>query len=285
MGTRSPSLIARIGLEQQPIGYDLTGAYLRAHRSLGTHARAAVGICTATSGGSVIRLPPARRSARATLTLRRRRKNFHDTRTIGHSYPQALYEDTVRAILAQIGRVDDVTITEVVRLHESHQPRADELTLALISRSREDTARLLAKTRDLTAWQATMSRLDAEGRIPREPVERHRLSPAEIVDYTRSVPRLWADSGPGGRQALVIAIFARLDVWASGGSSTSSYQTRSISGSARHCRRFSSSRARLVSLVEVRGLEPPDSTPRIVLPSWIDKAVRRAACISGRSIG
>jgi hypothetical protein len=33
-----------------------------------------------------------------------------------------------------------------------------------------------------------------------------------LVDYTRSLPRLWADSGPDGRQALVTAIFARLDV-------------------------------------------------------------------------
>ena len=44
------------------------------------------------------------------------------------------------------------------------------------------------------------------------PVEVHRLTPLEIVDYTRSLPRLWADAGPDGRQALVIAIFARLDV-------------------------------------------------------------------------
>jgi hypothetical protein len=33
-----------------------------------------------------------------------------------------------------------------------------------------------------------------------------------VVDYTRSFPRLWADSGPDGRQALVVAIFSRLDV-------------------------------------------------------------------------
>ena len=57
-----------------------------------------------------------------------------------------------------------------------------------------------------------MARLDAEERIAQEPVERHRLSPPEIVDYTRSLPKLWADSGPDGRQALVVAIFARLDV-------------------------------------------------------------------------
>src|SRR5207249_4730694 len=36
--------------------------------------------------------------------------------------------------------------------------------------------------------------------------------PPEIVDYLRSVPSLWAEAGPAGRQALVEAIFARLDV-------------------------------------------------------------------------
>jgi hypothetical protein len=45
-----------------------------------------------------------------------------------------------------------------------------------------------------------------------EPVESRRLTLPEIVDYTRSLPRLWADSGPDGSQALVVAIFARLDV-------------------------------------------------------------------------
>ncbi len=32
------------------------------------------------------------------------------------------------------------------------------------------------------------------------------------MDYLRSLPRLRADAGPDGRQALVVAIFARLDV-------------------------------------------------------------------------
>ena len=108
--------------------------------------------------------------------------------------------------------MDDATITEVVRLHGAYRPHADELTLARISRAREDAARQLGKTRDLTAWHATMGRLDAEERIAKEPGESPRLTPPEIVDYTRSLPKLWADSGPDGRRALVIAIFARLDV-------------------------------------------------------------------------
>ena len=64
----------------------------------------------------------------------------------------------------------------------------------------------------MTACQITTGRLDAEERIAKEPVETRRLTPPEIVDYTRSLPRLWADSGPDGRQALVAAIFSRLDV-------------------------------------------------------------------------
>ena len=117
-------------------------------------------------------------------------------------------------ILAEIGRVDDATISEVVRLHDAYRPRADELTLARIARAGDDGGRQLSMTRDVAAWQATMARLDAEERIARKPVETRRLTPPEIVDYTRSLPRLWADAGPDGRQAMVVAIFAKLDVLA-----------------------------------------------------------------------
>src|SRR5664280_1528684 len=135
-----------------------------------------------------------------------------DTRIKGHSYPQAWYEDAVGAILGEIGRVDDATISEVVRLHGAHRPSADELSLARIVRAREEAGRQLTKTRDVVAWQAAMGRLDAEEQVAKEPFEARRLTPPEIIDYLRSLPRLWADSGPDGRQALVVAIFARLDV-------------------------------------------------------------------------
>ena len=57
-----------------------------------------------------------------------------------------------------------------------------------------------------------MARLDVEEGLAREPVDSPRLTPPEIVDYLRSLPSLWAEAGPAGRQALVEAIFARLDV-------------------------------------------------------------------------
>jgi hypothetical protein len=135
-----------------------------------------------------------------------------DRRAKGHSYPQAWYEAAVGGLLAEIGRVDDHTITEVVRLHASYEPRTDELALARLDREREEAARTLTRTRDYPAWQATMARLDAEDAVLRQPTEARRLTPPEIVDYLRALPRLWADSGPDGKQALAVAIFARLDV-------------------------------------------------------------------------
>ena len=44
------------------------------------------------------------------------------------------------------------------------------------------------------------------------PQDGRRLSPSEIVDYLRSLPTLWADSATAGRQAIVAAIFAQIDV-------------------------------------------------------------------------
>ncbi len=144
--------------------------------------------------------------------VQRRRRNGPDTRIKGNSYHQDWFEDAVGTLLAEIGGLDDRTITEVVRLHALYQPRADELAIARIERAREETARLLSKNRDVTAWQATMARLDDEEAVGRQPVERRRLSPVQIVDYLRSLPSLWADSGRDARQALVTAMFARLDV-------------------------------------------------------------------------
>lgn len=114
-------------------------------------------------------------------------------------------------MMIRIGDVES-SISEVVRLHGAYRPRADELTLARINRAKEDAARQFIRTRDLTALQTTMARLDAEECLANEPVESRRLTPLEIVDYARSLPRLWADSGPDGRQAIVAAIFRRLDV-------------------------------------------------------------------------
>ena len=147
-----------------------------------------------------------------TPDARRRYTKGDDKRAGGHSYPQAWYEDAIGLLLSEVGSVDDVTITEVVRRYHDRPTRVDDAALARISREREEASRRLAKSRDVMAWQREMAQLDAEEQAAREPVERGRLTSSEVVAYLRSLPSLWADSGPDGRQALATALFARTDV-------------------------------------------------------------------------
>jgi hypothetical protein len=147
-----------------------------------------------------------------TPDARRRYTKGHDKRAGGHSYPQTWYEDAIGLLLSEVGSVDDVTITEVVRRYHDQPPRVDDAALARVSREREEASRRLAKSRDVMVWQREMAQLDAEEQAAREPAERGRLTSSEVVTYLRSLPSLWSDSGPDGRQALATALFARTDV-------------------------------------------------------------------------
>ena len=115
-------------------------------------------------------------------------------------------------LLEQVGGIDDLSMTEAVRLYHDRPARVDEVTLARVGREREEAGRRLGKTRDVLAWQRDMAQLDAEEQALRQPTETGRLSSSEVVSYLRSLPALWADSGPDGRQAMAIAIFDRMDV-------------------------------------------------------------------------
>ena len=152
-------------------------------------------------------------AARPVVYRRRSRdRDRLDTRIKGNSYPKEWYEDAVGELLGRVGSLDDHTMTEVVRLYGEDLAKPDELTLARIEREREEASQRLAKTRDIAAWQATMARLDAESAVARQPRQQHRMAPDEVVAYLRSLPSLWADSGPEGRQALASALFAKLEV-------------------------------------------------------------------------
>ena len=48
--------------------------------------------------------------------------------------------------------------------------------------------------------------------VARQPRQERRLAPSELVADLRSLPTLWADSGPEGRQALATALFAKAEV-------------------------------------------------------------------------
>ena len=148
------------------------------------------------------------------VVRRRRARNRDqiDTRIKGNSYPQNWYEDAVGELLGKVGSLDDQAMTEVVRLYGEGLAKPDELTLARIEREREEASQRLAKTRDVAAWQATMARLDAESTVAKQPRQHQRMAPDEVVAYLRSLPTLWTDSGPEGRQALASALFTKLEV-------------------------------------------------------------------------
>ena len=105
------------------------------------------------------------------VVRRRRARNREgiDTRIKGHSYPQEWYEDAVGELLGKVGDLDDMAMTEVVRLYGEGLAKPDELTLARIEREREEASQRLARTRDVAAWQATMARLDAEQQVAKQP--------------------------------------------------------------------------------------------------------------------
>jgi hypothetical protein len=144
--------------------------------------------------------------------MRRRYSAAHDKRVQGHSYPQDWYEDAIGELLEQVGGVDEKSISEAVRLYNDCPADVDRDSLARIERDRDELGRRLARTRDVAAWQTAMARLDGEEQLARQPVRSGRLTPAEVVAYLRSLPALWADSGPDGRQALALALFARTEV-------------------------------------------------------------------------
>jgi hypothetical protein len=153
---------------------------------------------------------PRVRRPRLAFTDRWLRRGERATR--GHSYPQAWYEDAVGDLLGAIGSLDDHTITEVVALYGAEAASRDELTLARIAREREEASQRLARTRDIPSWQATMGRLDAEEETARQPRPQQRLAPSDVVSYLRSLPTMWADAGPEGRRAIVMSMFARIEV-------------------------------------------------------------------------
>lgn len=57
-----------------------------------------------------------------------------------------------------------------------------------------------------------MTRLDAESAVARQPRQHQRMAPDEVVSYLWSLPSLWNDAGPEGRQALASALFTKLEV-------------------------------------------------------------------------
>ena len=144
---------------------------------------------------------------------RARNREGIDTRIKGHSYPQEWYEDAVGELLGKVGSLDDQAMTEVVRLYGEGLAKPDELTLARIEREREEASQRLAKTRDVAA----LAGHDGAGsmrssRWPGSHASSSAWHPTRSSRTSRSLPKLWNDSGPEGRQAIAAALFTKLEV-------------------------------------------------------------------------
>ncbi len=138
----------------------------------------------------------------------------HDTAHQGPQLPEGLVRGRDRRAARPRSAASTTTPSPRSCASTARTPAdADELTLARIDRERDEASQRLAKTRDIAAWQATMARLDAEaaGR-PTATAANGDWTPAEVVAYLRSLPSLWTDAGPEGRQALASALFTKLEV-------------------------------------------------------------------------
>jgi hypothetical protein len=177
-----------------------------------------------------------------------------DTRIKGHSYPQDWYEDAVRELLGKIGDLDDQAMTEIVRLHSEGLAKPDDLTRHASSGSgrerRSGWRRRVISPPGRRRWPDWT----AEQQVARQP-RQQRMAPDEVVAYLRSLPSLWSDAAPEGRQALAAALFTKLDVE---GYTKTRYQLTPdavTSVSAQPCRRSSRPVVTQVGLV---GAVPAD---------------------------
>ena len=213
--------------------------------------------------------------------MRRRRRGCrdeHDRRIKGHSYPQAWYEDAIGALLGEVGSLDDLTITEAVRLYGEDPGRADELALARIERPAGGglaAARQDARHRSLAGDDAAPRRGGRGGQDSHGTTEgwrRRRSSPTCARCPPCGPIQDQRDAGRWPRRCSPRSKWRGTRGW-----STRSHRTPSSSGSAGRCPRSSRSVRRSVSLVGARGFEPPGPITRIIVPDYIADALRDVA--------
>ena len=105
---------------------------------------------------------------------------------------------------------DDVAATVALYQETSGGPDPDLGAQERIERERDRALARYKRTRNAGELEATMRRLDAEEQAARVAVARAPLSAAEVVEYLRDLPRLWADGQPAQRRQLAEALFARV---------------------------------------------------------------------------
>lgn len=147
--------------------------------------------------------------AAAVAPGRRRRPGQHRN-PVGASYPAALYESAIAAVLRRVSVGADVAVATISSLSVS-EPDPDRLALARIERERQAAGQRLVRDRDQTRFDTTMARLDAEEADARRVEARPQVDAAAAAGYLRDLERLW-ERAPANRRHLAEALFESIDV-------------------------------------------------------------------------
>jgi len=146
------------------------------------------------------------------FTAARRRLAYRNrlVRSLGTSYPQALYEDAIGAAL-EAWSLGDEQLVQAAAIDRSAPAQVDELALHRIAAQREQLLARYARDRDVDALERGMARLDAEEQSVRTSGHPDPVAWSDVLPWLRDIAGLWRESEPGMRRRLAEQMFAHVD--------------------------------------------------------------------------
>lgn len=148
---------------------------------------------------------PAFTAARRRLAYRNRL-----VRSLGTSYPQALYEDAIGTALEAWSLVDE-QLAQAAAIDRSAPAPVDELALQRIAAQRDQLLARYARHRDVEALEHGMRRLDAEEQSIRTSGQPDPVAWSDVLPWLRDIAGLWRESEPAMRRRLAEQLFAHVD--------------------------------------------------------------------------
>jgi hypothetical protein len=139
-----------------------------------------------------------------------RPSEFADRRGKGDSYAAIVFDNIARRALAYVV-ANAQLIAEVADSVTITRPHPVEFNLARIRRDRQLATSRLEADRDVTAWKATMERLDQEDAATQDTAPKS-ITSAEVAEYLGSVRDLFLDAEPATQQRILKALFEDVEV-------------------------------------------------------------------------
>ncbi len=138
---------------------------------------------------------------------------------LGPTYAGRLFWDSaeaiglaVRATGADLLIVDSILPSEVEgAIGDQPAPLPDEFKRARIRRERQQATSRLEVDRDVTAWKATMERLDREG-VEATAMDVMPITSREIAGSLASIQSLYDEAEPATKHRILQALFEQVEV-------------------------------------------------------------------------